>query len=160
MLTIHAGAGRLAWMRDSVDVYALHVEVPKGATSLALDYQFLSPVESAEGRVAMTDAMLDLQWNTVVLYPAGYFSRRIEIAPSVKLPAGWKFATALDSTAGSASFKTVPLNTLVDSPLIAGRNFERVDLGAPVPASVHLDIVADEPDDLAITPAELAAHRR
>ena len=45
----------------------------------------------------MTPDMLNLQWNTVALYPAGYFARRITFAPSVKLPDGWQFGTALET---------------------------------------------------------------
>ncbi|MGD0189534.1 MAG: peptidase M61 [Rhizomicrobium sp.] len=160
-LVVHAGAARIAWSRDPVDVYAFRVDVPKGTTSLDLSFQFLSPVEGREGRVLMTPDMLSLEWNTVVLYPAGYFSRRVQVEPSAKFPAGWKFATALETaTANGATvnFKPVPLNTLVDSPLIAGRYYARIDLD-PGHVPVHLDIVADDPDDLAITPSELLAHR-
>jgi predicted metalloprotease with PDZ domain len=161
-LTIHAAAAKLPWVRDVVDVYAFHVNVPAGVKAINLDFQYLSPVDKSEGRVVMTPQMLNLQWNAVALYPAGYYSRRIMVAPSVKLPAGWHFGTALEtasSSGGTTAFKPVPFNTLVDSPMFAGRYFERVDLdpGAKVP--VHMDIVADEPSDLVISPAELQAHR-
>ena len=144
-----------------MDVYAFHIDVPKGVSSLDLDFQFLSPVESREGRILMTPDMLSLEWNTLVLYPAGYFSRRINVEASVKLPAGWKYGTALETAgAGGANvtFKPVPFNTLVDSPLIAGRYFERIDLD-PGHTPVHMDIIADEPDDLTISPAQLQIHR-
>jgi predicted metalloprotease with PDZ domain len=160
-LTVHAGAAKVAWTRDFVDVYAFHVTVPNGAKALDLDFQYLSPVDKSEGRVVMTGEMLNLQWDSVALYPAGYFSRQILFAPSVKLPAGWKFGTALETQGGGAvtSFKPVPFNTLVDSPMFAGKYFARIDLdpGAKVP--VHMDMVADQPDELAMSPAQLQAHR-
>jgi predicted metalloprotease with PDZ domain len=161
-LVIRAGGRQLAWTRDTVDVYAFHVAVPKGTSALDCDFQFLSPVEMGEGRVVMTPEMLNLQWNAVTLYPAGYFSRDIPVQASVKLPAGWKFGTALDAASAVGSitnFKPVPFNTLIDSPLFAGRYFARIDLdpGAVVP--VHMDIVADRPDELVVTPAELQVHR-
>jgi predicted metalloprotease with PDZ domain len=160
-LTIRAGTAKVAWIRDPVDVYAFHIDVPKAARAIDLDFQFLSPVESKEGRIVMTGEMLNLQWDAVALYPAGYFSRRIMVQPSVRLPAGWKFGTALETASGGAvtTFKPVPFNTLVDSPMFAGKYFARVDLdpGAKVP--VHMDVVADQPDELAISPAELQAHR-
>ncbi len=156
--TIHAGTAKIAWVRDPVDVYAFHIAVPNGARAIDLDFQFLSPVVSQEGRVVMTGEMLNLQWNAVTLYPAGYFSRQIQVQASVKLPAGWQFGTALES-AGGANFKPVPLNTLVDSPMFAGRYFARLDLdpGAKVP--VHMDMVADQPDELVVSPVQLQAHR-
>ncbi|HXL99354.1 MAG TPA: hypothetical protein VN932_05435, partial [Rhizomicrobium sp.] len=159
-LAIHAGAAKVAWVRDPVDVYAFHVAVPNGARALDLDFQFLSAVESKEGRVVMTAEMLNLQWDSVALYPAGYFSRQIMVQASVKLPTGWKFGTALEpASAGAANFKPVPFNTLVDSPLFAGKYFSRVDLDPTGHTPVHMDIVADQPEDLAISPAQLQAHR-
>ncbi|HTT84604.1 MAG TPA: hypothetical protein VMF67_14090, partial [Rhizomicrobium sp.] len=130
-LVIRAGSTRLSWTRDTIDVYAFHVAVPNGATALDCDFQFLSPVATNEGRVVMTPEMLNLQWNAVALYPAGYFSRDITVQAAMKLPAGWKFGTALETASGSGgstTFKPVTFNTLVDSPVFAGRYFERVDL--------------------------------
>jgi predicted metalloprotease with PDZ domain len=157
-LTFHAGNTLLTWTRDPVDVYAFHLDVPNGAREVTADFQYLSPVEAREGRVVFTDQILDLEWNAVVLYPAGYFSRRIPVSASVKLPQGWQMGTALEP-AGEGRFKTTTLNTLVDSPLLAGKYFSRVDIdpGAKVP--VHLDIAADKPSQLKMTPQELAAHK-
>jgi predicted metalloprotease with PDZ domain len=161
-LVIRGGATRIAWTRDTVDVYAFHVTVPHGAHVLDCDFEFLSPVEGREGRVVMTPEILDLQWNALALYPAGYFSRDITVAPSVKLPAGWKFGSALEtaSTSGGVTkFKLASFNTLVDSPIFSGRYFERVDLDPGARTPVHMDIVADRPDELVIAPAELQVHR-
>jgi predicted metalloprotease with PDZ domain len=156
-LIVHAGGQVVPWQRDPIDVFAFHVDVPNGAREVTADFQYLSPVEDREGRVVSTDVIVNLEWNAVVLYPAGYFSRRIPVAADVKLPAGWGVGTALEGSGGH--FKTTTLNTLVDSPLLAGKYFSRVDIdpGAKVP--VHLDIAADRPGQLKITPEELAAHK-
>ena len=161
-LVIRANGQDIAWVRDPVDVYAFHVPVPPGATALELDYQYLSPVALNEGRVAMTSTMLSLQWNNILLYPAGYFTRGITMDASMTLPAGWQFGSGLDvaSTAGAVTrFKPVGLNTLVDNPVLAGRNFLREDLAPGAAVPVHLDLAADAPADLAVTPAELGFHR-
>ncbi len=161
-LVVTAGGGPVPWRRDPVDVNAFHVDVPAGANALDLSFQFLSPVSTREGRVMMTPDMLSLEWDTVVLYPAGYFSRQITVAPSVKLPAGFTAASALETTGASGdqiSFRPTTLNTLVDSPLIAGRYFRRFDLDPGGPAPVHLDVIADRPDELAATESEIAAHK-
>lgn len=161
-LVIRAGQTKLAWTRDPVDVYAFHVDVPAGAKALDLEFQYVSPVTGNEGRIVMTPAMLNLEWNCVALYPAGYFTRDIPIDASVRLPAGWQYGTALEEKSaggGVTSFKTVNFGVLVDSPLFAGRYFERVDLDPGGPAPVHMDIVADRPEALVITPAQLQAHR-
>jgi predicted metalloprotease with PDZ domain len=161
-LTIRASGARLEWRRDPIEVFAFHVAVPVAVTTLDVEFQYLSPVDNNEGRVVMTPEMLNLQWNSVVLYPAGYFSRQIMFEPTVRLPVNWQFATALEaaSTSGeTTAFKPVSLETLVDSPMFAGRYFKRVDLQAPGPAPVHLDVVADRPELLEIKPGQLAAHK-
>ncbi len=65
----------------------------------------------------------DVTWNSVLLYPAGYFSRDIKFETALRLPEGWKFACALDvksQNGNQVQFKETTLNTLVDSPLYAG----------------------------------------
>ena len=160
-LTIMANGQRLEWRRDPVEVYAFHVDVPAGASSLDLHYQYLTPTEDRVGRTMTTPEMLNLEWNTVSLYPAGYFSRDITYRPSVTLPAGWSFGSALDGAAragNTVSFAPVSLNTLVDSPLLAGRHFKQVTVSdSPVP--VRLDIAADTDAELAATPEQIEAHR-
>jgi predicted metalloprotease with PDZ domain len=161
-LKITANGSPVTWRRDPVDVYAFHIDAPAGASSLDVSFQFLSAVSTREGRVMMTPDMLSLEWNTVALYPAGYFSRQIMVEPSVTLPDGFSLGGALEtaSTAGSTTtFKPTAFNTLVDSPLIAGRNFRRIDLDPGAATRVSLDVVADRPELLAVTDAELAAHR-
>ncbi|MGH7015451.1 MAG: M61 family metallopeptidase [Caulobacteraceae bacterium] len=165
-LEIRAGGAPVPWRRDPVDMYAFHLDVPAGARRLDLSFQFLTPANPSEGRMAVSPEIVNLEWNEVVLYPAGFFSRDIEVRPSITLPAGFSFATALSTASKSApggqitaAFAPVPLNQLVDSPLVAGRWFKRLDLDPGAKPTVNLDIFADRPDELAITPAELADHR-
>jgi predicted metalloprotease with PDZ domain len=160
-LVIKAGDKRIEWQRDPVDVYAFHVDVPAGVSALDLDFQFLSPVSMHEGRVVMTPDMLNVQWNSVALYPAGYFSRQIKVEASVKLPDGFKLATALETASSTGSvtiFKPADFETLVDSPLIAGRYFQSFDLDPGGPARVSLDVIADRPEQLAAKPEQIAIH--
>jgi predicted metalloprotease with PDZ domain len=162
-LVIRADGQRVQWTRDTVDPYALHLAVPPGAHNLDLEFQFLSATDDIQGRIVMTPEMLDLQWFSVVLYPAGYFVRQITVEPSVRLPDGWQFATALDiaSTADATSaFKQTSLEALVDSPVFAGRYVKRVDLDASGPVPVRLNMFADRADLLEAKPEHLDAHRR
>src|SRR5512134_410327 len=100
-IEMRAGGERLAWRRDPVNVYAFHVDVPTGTRALDLTFQFVSPTQTNQGRVVATREMLNLQWEAVLLYPAGYYASRIRVVPSVKLPEGWRFAAALDGAATS-----------------------------------------------------------
>src|ERR1051325_5112419 len=88
-LIIRANGNRVEWSRDPVDVFAFHVVVPPATNTLDVDFQYLSPVDGNEGRIVMTAEMLNLQWNAVVLYPAGFFARHIMVEPSIRLPENW-----------------------------------------------------------------------
>jgi len=161
-LEVTANGKRIPWVRDRVNVYAFHVDAPAGVRSIEVSFQYLAPVRGNEGRVSFSSNILDLSWSDVVLYPAGYFSRDINVAPGVRLPQGWRFVSALDvrSEEGPAiQFKGTTLNTLVDSPLYAGANFKREDLSTGPGNRVFLDVFADSPKDLVITPEELKQHR-
>jgi len=150
-LVIKAGDTPLPWNRDPCNVFAFRVQPPAGVTSLDLDFDYLSADGAQTGPGAhpeISREMLVLNWSALVLYPAGHFVSRIEVAPSATLPRGWEFATALDRAGDAAapSFKPVSLEMLVDSPLFAGKYAMRWDLdpGAAVP--IHLDAFADRPD--------------
>jgi predicted metalloprotease with PDZ domain len=163
-LVIKSGGTTIPWVRDVINMSAFHVNVPEGATALDITFQYLS-TPSTQGfreREEMTPEMVDLAWNTVVLYPAGVFSRDITLEPHITFPKGWHFGTALETAEasdGAATFKQTTLDMLVDSPLYAGKNFVRVDLAPGAATPVHADIVADRPEDLDISPEQLAKHR-
>ncbi|MDO1527862.1 peptidase M61 [Fulvimonas sp. R45] len=158
-LKLSANGKPVAWTRDKYDVYAFHLDVPQGVSSLDADFQYLSP---RRGGYEMTDRMLMLEWDKMSLYPAGHYTRDITFAPDVTLPQGWQFGTALETASQSGAtttFKPVTYNTLVDSPMYAGKYFKRVDLNPGGQAPVHLDVVADAPKYLEMTPDQLKEHR-
>ena len=153
-----AGARKLEWKRDPVEVNAFHVELPSGTRAVTARFLHTSPLQASEGRITMTQEMLNLQWEKMSLYPAGYYVRQIRIRPSVTLPPGWTAATALDGVqqAGNKwSWAETNYEVLVDSPIFAGRYFRKWDLGQ----KVALNVVADRPELLAATPAQIELHR-
>ena len=165
-LKISAGGARLAWKRDPLDVYAFTLEVPSGASTLDIEFQHLSPIDRDSGRVVVTPEMLNVQWNAVLLYPAGHADRAITVKPSLRLPAGWKFGTALEAAAQQGTtteFKPVSVETLIDSPVFAGKHMARIDLDPDAAANgrapIFLDVMADTPGELTMTAEQLAAHR-
>lgn len=160
-LKISGNGQTLAWKRDPLNVYAFHIDVPAGVQSINAEYQFLSPTESAQGRVVMTPNMLNLQWNAMVLYPAGHYASRIAYDASVTYPAGWSAATALDvagKDGDTVRYKTVPLDILADSPVFAGRYFKQIDLALGAKVPVRLNVVADAPKYLEAKPEHVAQH--
>ncbi len=159
-LVVTANGKSIPWVRDRVDMYAFHVEIPQGVTSLDLNFQYLGAMDSKRSRISSKFA--DVTWNSVLLYPAGYFSRDIRFETSMRLPAGWKFASALEAQSQNGDlvqFKETTLNTLIDAPLYAGVNFKRVDLSSGPDNPVYLDIFADKTADLEMTPDELQYHK-
>ena len=162
-LTVKANGQTLPWTRDQYNVYAFNVDVPQGATSVEVDFQFLSPQDTRQGRVVMTPEMLNLQWNTVTVYPAGYYARQIQAEPSVKLPEGWKFGSALEVAShdgDTVHFKSINYDDLVDSPIYAGKYYKQIDLNPGASTPVHLNIVADDPKYLEIKPEQIKIHQQ
>jgi predicted metalloprotease with PDZ domain len=161
-LVVKANGQTLAWKRDPLNVYAFHVDVPQGASSVEVEFQFLSAQDTRQGRVVMTPEMLNLQWNSVSLYPAGYFARRIKAETSMTFPAGWQYGSALEMASrdgDTVHFKPIDYDDLVDSPIYAGKYFKRVDLDPGAKTPVFLNIVADDPKYLEIKPEQLKVHQ-
>jgi predicted metalloprotease with PDZ domain len=161
-LEVRANGRVIPWRRDPVNVYAFHVDAPAGASALDITFQFLSPTQSTQGRVVMTPAMLNLQWNAMLLYPAGHYASRIRFRPSVTLPEEWSFATALDgaeTTGQTTRFAETDLETLVDSPMFAGRYSRVIELDRSGRSRVTMSIFAERPDQLEATEEQIAPHR-
>jgi predicted metalloprotease with PDZ domain len=160
-IKISAKGAPVSWTRDSVDVFAFHVHAAAG-TLLDIDFEYLSPTSPDVGAPEISRDLMLLEWDELVLYPAGYFARQIPVDVDLTLPADWQFATALEtgSTSGArTTFKRTNLETLIDSPLYAGRYTARLDLDPGSSVPVHLDLFADRPELLAVKPDQLAAHR-
>jgi predicted metalloprotease with PDZ domain len=161
-LKITAAGKPVKWTRDTADVYAFHVDVPSGAEALNIEAQYLTPVESSQGGAAITREMLRLNWYAAALYPAGHFARQIQVEARLTLPIGWEFGTALEpasTNSGVTAFKTVSFETLLDSPVIAGKYFKKIDLDPGGRSRVTLNVMADEPEFLNVTPKVLEIHR-
>ena len=162
-LSIQAGDQALPWLRDPLDVYAFSVVVPQGVSSLDIRFQYASPLSSDQGRVVVTPEIVNLQWNAVLLYPAGYDARQIRFSPRLKLPEGWGYGTALRAQAGegdSVRFGSETLETLVDSPVFAGKYFKRYDLAPGAKIPVALNVVGDTAEAVEAKPEQLEAHRK
>ena len=157
-LHIRAGGREVPWTRDPVDVYAFHIDVPQGARKLDIDLQFLSATKPDQGSIVMTPTMLRLQWNSMSLYPAGYFTRQIPVEATVKYPAGWVAASGLPSrnTGANYAYQKTNYEVLVDSPTLAGKYYKAF----PLSPRVTIDTFADTPAQLEAKPEQIDAHKR
>jgi predicted metalloprotease with PDZ domain len=174
--TIAANGQPIKWERDSYDMFAFHITVPAGVTKLDIKMDFLATAAAAGFSAgASTSANLALlSWNSVIVYPfvEGMHASDVMVAPSISYPGNWKFGTALEAVGGgsiggscvdcpeanksnrttdSASFKTVSLEQLIDSPVLAGRWFREIPLAPEISPKHFLDLAGDGPEDIAIS---------
>lgn len=161
---VTASGERVPWSRDLTDMFSLKLDVPPGAKAIEVDFQYLSPGGGANfgASASVTPKLLIVEMNQVAFYPAGHHAKNITIEPTVTLPDGWGVATALEraGTSGSkVSFKPVDFENFVDSPLMAGKHFKRIDLAPGVTPSAHLNLIADRAENLVISDELLAQHR-
>ncbi len=156
-LKFTANGKTLYWQRDTKDAFTLHVDVPQGATSLDVAFDYLEPgAGQFTGGSSATARLVVISWNQNLLYPAGTPAQQLTYDTKLVLPSGWKFGTALPTegqSGDSVTFKPVELNRLVDSPVIAGQYYRAIDL-TPSGESVHheIDMVADSAEALDMSP--------
>ena len=150
-LKFEAGGKVIPWTRDLLDVFTFHVDIPAGVTELNADFDFIEP----DGNSA-TDKLTVLEWNDVVLYPAGILAQQLSYEAKLILPEGWKYGTPLPVASESGStiaFKPISLDLLVDSPVIAGQYYRAMDITPPgEPIHHELDLVADSEVALNLSP--------
>jgi predicted metalloprotease with PDZ domain len=147
-LKFFANGQRLSWRRNLDEMYEIDVTVPQGVTTLEanLDLVMPAPPEGFSSGASATTQLDMLSWNQVVLYAPGKPTDDIPIVASLKLPAGWKYGTALPvagESDGQINFQQVSLTTLVDSPVLAGAHFRRIPLTLEGPIQHYIDEVAD-----------------
>jgi predicted metalloprotease with PDZ domain len=159
----------LPWRRDNEDLYAFHVTVPAGVTTLHAHLDTIAPAR-------VTTKMAVLEWEKLLLYPANTPGKDIAIQPSITVPAGWGTGTALqpigpvaapvntgvdekDHTAGAATVTTkyavTTVEQLEDSPVITGQYFHEFALAPEITPKHYIDVVSDEPDDSNLRPSVL-----
>jgi predicted metalloprotease with PDZ domain len=138
----------IPWRRDDVDLYAFHCSIPAGVTTMEATLDYLLPKQDGSaGSPSASAQVAVLPWNLVVLYPQGAKTDDLTFSASIRVPSGWKFATALQTVASgsadSATFETISLTRLVDSPLLAGAFFKTYDLSPGQKPEHRLNIAAD-----------------
>jgi len=160
-LKMQAAGKEVAWRRDDVDMYAFHLEIPSGADTLQVELDYLSPPDTSNGSretPAATAQIAVLDWYLVTLYPQGAKTDDLTYVASLRLPAGWKYGTALPVASGNADtveFAPASLTTLLDSPVITGAYFRTIDLAPGQKPEHFIHIAADGPAALYASPAEV-----
>ncbi|HEX7958995.1 MAG TPA: M61 family peptidase [Terriglobales bacterium] len=164
-IVISANGQPLQWTRDDVEMYALHVNVPAGASSVdvAMDFLATAAAEGFSAGASSSEKLVIVSWNEVLMYPAGKAAADVSVSPSLKLPANWKFGTALETTsqnAGEVTFKPVSLEMLVDSPVLAGEYFREIPISTPPERPHFIDLAADSAAALQMTDETIGYYKR
>ncbi|HEY1191527.1 MAG TPA: hypothetical protein VGE74_28090 [Gemmata sp.] len=159
---VSAGGKALAWKRDDADPFTFTCTVPGGVKEIEVAFDLLLAAGAEGGAQFMTVAspkVLLVNWNDVLVYPKGEKAMAVPVAAALKLPAGWKFGTALPVEPEGHEdtfFKPVPLEALIDSPLLAGEHTREV----PLDAKHRVFIACDSSDGLEVPDATLAAWKK
>jgi len=176
-LHIESNGQTLNWKRDPIETNVFHI-FTTSSNAVHIDFDYLSPTSSKIGRIEISDEISTLKWNEFVLYPLEVWARDIPVTLRLKLPQGYDSASALEPIPSPSNdviaFKTTDLETLLDSPMYAGRYSKTFDLSettavnSPVSAGsvtplvppVKLHVFADQPSGLDITDKQLTLHRQ
>ncbi len=162
-----ANGQALTWRRDDVNLFEFHLTVPKGVSSI---HAHLDSIVTA--RVTAKLAMLE--WEHLLLYPAGVPVREIAVQPSVTVPAGWTIGTALTPVAAGllppqttgideSAHPTAPgatttryaattVEQLEDSPVLTGQYLREYALAPEITPRHYLDVASDEAHDAELRP--------
>jgi len=163
-LKIEGGGNTIAWKRDDVNMFAFHLDVPAGVTSLDVAFDFISPPESGgfSSGSSATSELAVLNWNQVLLYPQGSQPDDLQYQATLRVPSGWRYGTALPIARESGNqieFQPSSLTTLIDSPLSAGAHYRTIDLGADNGIAHYLNLAADSDRALEVSPEIVGEYR-
>jgi len=150
---VQADRKSLSWKRDSVNMYSFGLDVPAGATELEITFDYIAPPETGgfSSGSSTTSELAVLNWNQLLLYPKGTDPDALPFQASLKVPAGWRYGTALPiqrESGDEIQFRPAPLTTLIDSPLSTGAHYRTIDLGEDRGAPHYLHLAADSDEAL------------
>ena len=164
-LHIEGGGHAIEWRRDLKEMYLIHLQVPAGISEITATFDEITNTGVAGGSgPSASENVLDVNWNQVVLYPSTANSSDVQVKPSIHLPDGWKFGTALNVAAQNGStveFEPVSLTTLVDSPLIAGSHYKQIELtGSGESPKQVMDLVGESEAAINMSANDVAAYKK
>jgi predicted metalloprotease with PDZ domain len=168
-LKFTANGRTVSWQRDSVNLYAFHLTVPDGGSSLEIAFDFISPPEAAgfTSGASVTTELAVLNWNQFLLYPEGISADQLRYQASLRVPNSWSYGTALpiahesraDSQAGEIDFQPASLTTLIDSPVSTGAHYRTIDLGTDGSIAHYLHIAGDSDRAIEMTADDIQRYK-
>ncbi len=164
-LKIQANGQEIPWKRDSVNMFGFHINVPPGATTLDIVFDFISAPESPgfSSGGSVTTELAVLNWNQLLLYPQGVPVDQLHYQANLRVPNSWRYGTALPiarESGNEVEFQPAPLNTLVDSPVSTGLHYRTVDLGTDGGISHYLHLAGDSDRAIEIPPDQILDYQK
>ncbi len=144
----------LEWRRDDVNLFEYHLTIPPGVTTL---HAHLDSIVTRR----ITPNMGILEWERLLLYPAGIPVATIPVQPTVIVPAGWGIGTSLKPISpydpqhpagGTVHYAPTTVEMLEDSPIMTGEFFKEYALAPEVTPKHYIDLVGDQPEDVQLRP--------
>lgn len=120
----------LAWRRGEDSVFS-HVVPAAPAGDITVRFSYIANQPTVNSRSSDTyglPTMGGLNWNTVLVYPAGMDRATLKVTPTLRYPSSWKEASGLafnkrnQGLPGFRLYTTTTLAELVDSPVIMGEH--------------------------------------
>jgi predicted metalloprotease with PDZ domain len=161
-LKIQAGGKSIPWRRDSDNMYAFHLDVPAGAATLDVAFDFIAPPESGgfTSGASTTPELAVINWNQLLLYPKDSQPDAFQYQATLIVPTSWRYGTALPiqrESGNQIEFQPASLTTMVDSPVSTGAHYRTFELGSEQGAPHYLHVAADSDRALEASP-ELIGH--
>ncbi len=147
-LKIQGGGKAIPWKRDSVKMFAFHLDVPAGVSSIDVAFDFISPPESEgfSSGASATSELAVLSWNQLLLYPEGSRPDDYQYQATLTVPASWRYGTALPiqrESGNQIEFQPASMTTMIDSPVSTGAHYRTFDLGTEQGIPHYLHVAAD-----------------
>ncbi|HWZ85884.1 MAG TPA: PDZ domain-containing protein [Thermoanaerobaculia bacterium] len=159
-LTLTKNGRPVPWKRVATEMWSFTCDVPAGTGPLEVAFDYVTPLHAAttaSARIAIVN------WWSVLLYPQGPNDNATPFAPSLRLPGGWKYATALPAAreAGDTiTFQRVSLVMLIDSPVLAGAYLKTVDLTPGEKPGHWLHLAGESAASVEIGSEDVAHYKR
>jgi predicted metalloprotease with PDZ domain len=163
-LKMQGGGQALAWRRDDVNMFAFHVVIPPGVSSLDVAFDFISPPETGgySSGSSATSQLAVISWNQVLLYPKDARADSLQFQATLRVPDSWRYGTALPiarESGNEVEFQPASLTTLVDSPVSAGAHYRTIQLGSDGGTRHYLHLAADSDRALEVPEEVVEAYR-
>lgn len=145
----------ITWRRDPTNLNRFMVKVPEGVETLKAKLVYLAnqPTDrSASVESYGTQRLIAINFNTCVLYQEGAIAEQTPVSVRVRVPKGWGVGSAMATgelrSDGLVDLGHTTLQRLIDSPMIAGKYHNSIEVEGEGVPSTTLQLVADEPSQV------------